>query len=367
MTMFKGVCFRIYPNQKQKIQINQTFGCCRLVYNKGLDLRIKNYETNGKSSYGETSKMLTKLKQQENFAFLKDVDSIALQQALRDLDKAYVNFFHHIAGFPQFRSKHNHHQSYRTLNQNNNIRIEGKKLKLPKIGYVKIKQSMEIGVIINVTIKKTATGKYFAVLLTEFDPEPKPSTGAVVGIDVGIKDFYTDSNGNIVKNPRFSEKAKNKLRREQRKLSRRKKGSNNYEKQRQKVALAHEKITNSRNDFLHKLSTSLIEENQTICIEDLKVKNMIKNHKLAKHISSVSWAKFFKYLSYKSNWYNRDLIKVETFYPSSQTCSYCGCKNPDIKNLAIREWDCPFCGSHHNRDQNAALNILTRGLLSLST
>lgn len=364
--MLKGVRFRIYPNKEQQTLIVQTFGCCRLVYNQGLDLRVKNYEAGIVSNYNETSKMLTILKQQEDHAFLKDVDSIALQQSLRDLDRAYTNFFQHRAGFPKFRSKHDHFQSYRTINQNNNIRIEDKKLKLPKIGLVKIKQSMEIGHIKNVTIEKTPTNKYFAVLVVEFEPKEKPSTGAVIGIDVGIKDFYTDSNGHTVQNPRFLEKAEHKLHREQRKLSRRKKGSNNYEKQRKRVALVYEKTTNSRTDFLQKLSTSLIDENQTICVENLKVKNMVKNHKLAKHISSVSWSKFFEYLTYKANWYNRDLIKVETFYPSSQTCSCCGCKNPDVKNLAVREWECPVCHTCHDRDKNAALNILNKGLLKLT-
>ena len=360
--MNKGVKFRAYPTKAQQNLINQTFGCCRLIYNKALDMRDKAYQDGKSIGYSQTSKMLTDLKKTEDFAFLKDVDSIALQQTLRDLDKGYTNFFKKRARHPTFKSKHNNHQSYRTVNQGDNIRIVGKYLKLPKIGYLKIKQSIEVGKINNVTIERTPTGKYFVVLNVEFDPTPKTNKGNSVGIDVGIKDFCTMSNGVVVENPKYLERSLRKLQREQRRLSRKQKGSNNRNKQRIKVALVHEKITNQRNDFLQKLSTTLVSENQTICVEDLRIRGMMRNHKLAQHISSVSWSKFFDMLEYKSIWYGCDLIKVPTTYPSSQTCSSCGYKNPLVKKLSIRKWECPECHTKHDRDFNASINILKKGL-----
>lgn len=360
--MNKGVKFRIYPNKEQENLILQTLGCCRLIYNKGLDMRDKAYKNGEKANYSQTSTMLTNLKRDNNFSFLKLVDSIALQQSLRDLDRAYQNFFKKRAKFPRFKSKHNNHQSYRTLNHGNNIRIVGNYLKLPKLGYVKIKQSMEVGHINNVTVERTPTGKYFVVLNVEFEPEFRLNAGGMIGIDVGIKEFYSDSNGNTVSNPKYLEKSIHKLVREQRSLSRKQKSSNNRNKQRVKVAKVYEKITNQRNDFLQKQSTILISENQTICIEDLNVKGMIRNHKLAQHIASCSWSKFFAMLEYKAAWYGNNIIKVPTMYPSSQTCSCCGYKNPLVKNLAVRSWECPNCHTKHDRDTNASINILNKGL-----
>ena len=382
--MNKGVKFRIYPNKQQKDLINQTLGCCRLIYNKGLTMRKDSFDNGLKIGYKETSAMLTELKRDDNFLFLKDVDSIALQQSLRDLDRAYKYFFNKLANYPNFKYKHNHHQSYRTINQGDNIRIVNKYIKLPKFGYVKFKQSMDIGHINNVTIQKTSTNKYFVVLNVDFKPVILPTTTKVIGIDVGLKEFYKDTSGNRVPNPKYLEKSSKKLIHEQRKLSHMIESHitgyktignkrfpiydkplsecKNIEKQRKKVASIHEKITNQRNDFLQQESTKLIRENQIISIEDLNVEGLLKNHKLAKSISSVSWSKFFTMLEYKAKWYGRVITKIPTFYPSSQMCSCCGYKNTDVKDLKLRKWTCPHCGNVHDRDFNAAINILNKGL-----
>ena len=323
-------------------------------------MREEAYKQGERVGYNQTSAMLTALKQE--LEFLREVDSIALQQSLRDLDRAYTNFFQKRTKYPKFKSKHDKHQSYRTINQGNNVRIVGNYLKLPKLGYVKVRQSMSIGKINNVTIERTPTGKYFAVLNVDFEPTYERTGFNEIGIDVGIKEFYTDSNGNVVDNPKHLERTTKKLTREQRRLSRKAKGSSNRNKQRIKVAKVHEKITNQRNDFLHKLSTMLVRENQTICIEDLAVENMVKNHKLARSISSASWSKFFEMLDYKSEWYGSRVVRIPTNYPSSQTCGSCGYKNTVVKNLSVRKWVCPVCHEKHDRDINAARNILNKGL-----
>ena len=385
--MQKGVKFRAYPNREQQNLINQTLGCCRLIYNKGLSMRNDAFSNGETIGYKQTSSMLTELKKQDDFTFLKHVDSIALQQSLRDLEQAYKNFYNKNAKHPVFKSKHNSRQSYRTINQGNNIRIVGNSIKLPKLGFVKIKQSMEVTHINNVTVERTSTGKYFVVLNVDYEPKPLTNSGKTIGIDVGIKGFYTDSDGNVVDNPKHLEKSTKKLIREQRKLSKMIESHitdykvigdkrypiydkplsecKNIQKQRVKLALIYEKITNQRNDFLQQQSTMLVRENQTICIEDLNVKCMMRNHKLARAISSVSWSMFFTMLEYKSLWYGCKIIKIPTMYPSSQTCHCCGYKNTAVKKLTIRKWVCPECKTLHDRDFNASINILNKGLQTI--
>ena len=309
--------------------------------------------------------MLTELKQQEEYAFLKEVDSIALQQSLRHLDSAFNNFFKKQSKYPRFKSKHNHHQSYRTINQGNNVRIENKKIKLPKLGWVNIVLTMDIGKIHSVTIKRTPTNKYFVSLTVEYEPIQHSNEGCVTEIDMGIKEFYSDNHGNVVHNPKYLERSMKILKREQRKLSRKQKVSNNRNKQRMKVARIHEKVVSQRKDFLHKESLKLVKENQIICIEDLQVKNMIRNHKLAQAIGSVSWSEFFRMLEYKGKWYGTTIVRVPTFYPSSQECHVCGYKNIQVKNLSVRKWECPKCHTYHDRDMNAGMNILNKGLSML--
>ena len=362
MNYIKGYKFRLYPNKTQKILLNKILGCCRFVYNHFLAVRRESWEKDKKSvNYTQTSSMLTQLKKE--ISWLNEADSIALQQSLKNLDIAYQNFFGNGRGYPKYKSKRNHRQTYRTVSKI--IRIEGKRIKLPKVGLVKFEQSREFqGRILSATITRTAAEKYFVSLCVEEDiaDNLKQNNGGQIGIDVGLKEFYTDNFGNTVANPRILKSLTAKLCREQKRFSRRKIGSNNRNKQRVKVARVHEKIANARLDFLHKESTRLCRENQTIAVESLQVKNLMRNHKLAKAISDVSWGEFFRQLSYKSVLYGCDLIKIPTFYPSSQTCSCCGFKNPITKNLSVRNWHCPNCGTFHYRDLNAAKNILQKAL-----
>ena len=362
----KGFKFRIYPNKTQQQLINSILDCCRFVFNHFLDIRKNEWKANHNSlTYVKTSKLLTDLKKREDTSWLKEADSIALQQSLRDLDRAYENFFKKRAKYPRFKSKHNHTQSYRTNNVDNGVRIVDKRVRLPKVGFVKIKQSRTFeGHILNATVIHTASGKYFISLCVEMGKEKLISTndGKQIGIDVGLKEFYTDSNGNTVSNPRVLKKLSKKLAREQRRLFHKMPKSRNREKARIRVARIYEHIANIRKDFLHKLSTQLVRENQTIAVENLQVKNMLKNHKLAKAISDVSWSEFFRQLEYKAKFYGSEILKVPTFYPSSQTCHVCGYQNAGTKDLSVREWTCPQCGTVHDRDINAARNILAKAL-----
>lgn len=358
----RGMEYRIYPTKEQKVLINKTLGCKRFIYNHFLQIRRNEWKFNHKSiNYSATNAMLTDLKRYDEYSWLNEVDSTALQNSLRDLQVAYDRFFKKISKYPKFKSKHAHCQKYRSQCVNNNIKLVGNTIQLPKIGKVKIKLSRElVGKIVSVTVTHTASNKYYVSICVKYETELLSNSGHEIGIDVGVKDFYADTNGNVIKNPKILTKFAKRLARSQRKLAHKKRGSAQYEKQRIKVARIYEKIKNVRDDFQHKLTYHLAEDNAFIAIEELNIKGMLKNHKLAKAISDVAWSKFFIKLEYKVKEHGGVVVKIPTFYPSSQTCHECGYKNPLIKNLLVRDWVCPICGAHHDRDRNAAINILAK-------
>ena len=360
--MEKAYKYRIYPNRRQKELLAKTFGCCRFVYNHFLNKRIETYRIEQKTlTYNQCSSELTKLKSE--LEWLKEPDKCSLQNAIKDMDRAYKNFFKNNAGFPKYKSKKTHRFSYRTNAINGNIAYLEKHIKLPKLGMVKTRTKLiPQGRILNATISQEPSGKYYVSLCcTDVEIPKLEKTGKEIGIDLGIKSFAVTSSGETIPNPKYLQKSLNKLARLQRELSRKTRGSSNWNKARIKLARLQEHIANQRTDFLQKLSTKLIRENDVICIEDLQVKNMIRNHKLARNIADVSWSEFIRQLQYKADWYGKTIIKVDKWYASSQICSCCGEQFPITKDLSIREWICPNCHTVLDRDGNAAINILREG------
>ena len=374
MERLKAYKFRLYPTEEQEIFFAKSFGCVRKVYNLMLDDRKKAYEE-VKNDSSKKMSFPTPAKYKEEFPFLKEIDSLALANAQLNLDKAYKNFFRDKSvGFPRFKSKKNPVQSYTTNNQNGTVAlIDNKFIKVPKLkSLIRIKLHRQPkGIIKSATISRHSSGKYYISLLCKEEVSELPKSNSAVGIDLGITDFAILSDGRKFDNNQFTSKMEKKLKREQRKLSRRallakQKGidlfeASNYQKQKCKVARLHEKVMNQRTDFLNKLSTEIIKNHDIICIEDLNTKGMLRNHKLAKSISDVSWSSFVTKLQYKADWYGREIIKIDKWFPSSQICSECGHKDGK-KLLDIREWTCLICHAHHDRDINASINILTEGL-----
>ena len=361
--MLKAYKYRLYPNKKQEEQISKTFGCCRFVYNQMLAKRIDDYKQENKSMSKIDMNNYCNRVMKKEFEWLKEVDKFALTNSIYNLDEAYRNFFRRVrqgqgVGFPKFKSKKNRRNSYKT-NANIKVDFTNNRIQLPKLKWIKAKVHREfVGKIKSATISQTPSGKYFVSILVDTENIQLPKLETKVGIDLGLKDFAITSDGEVFDNPRWLRKQEQKLKKAQRNLSRKKKGSKNREKARIKVAKIHEKITNQRKDYLHKISSYITNENQVIVIEDLKVSNMMSNHKLAKAIGEVSWYEFRTMLEYKCEWKGRQLIIAPTNYASSQLCSNCGNKSQQTKDLSCRTYVCEKCGMVLDRDINASINLL---------
>jgi len=358
MKINKAFKFRIYPNSQQKQFLAQSFGCARFVYNRFLRQRIDYYAENAKGlNYFDNSTALTQLKKQPEFEWLNNINSQSLQMSLRNLDTAYNNFFNKHAKFPNFKKKSNK-QSFGVPQH---FSIHDNMLDIPKCKGIKIRLHRDIeGTMKSVTVSRTPSGKYFASILCELEiPEPV-FTGNEIGIDYGIKAFITTSDGEIIESPNYLRKSELKLKRLSRRLSRKQPSAKNRYKAQKLLARQHEKVSNQRQDFLHKLSKQLVSDNQAIYIESLAIRNMIQNHCLAKSISDSGWSTFVNMLKYKRQWFGCRIIEIDRWFPSSKRCHVCGYINDNL-TLKDRSWLCPECNTNHDRDVNAAINILTFG------
>jgi len=360
--MNKAFRFRIYPNEEQKIIFAKTFGCTRFIYNKMLSDKIDYYKQNKQRLNNTPAQYKTE------FEWLKEVDSLALANAQMNLQKAFTNFFTNPkSGFPKFKSKHKSRKSYTTNNQKGSITLENGYLKLPKIvDLIKVKQHRRIPEnykIKSVTVSQTPSGKYYASVLFEYENQVhERKMQSFLGLDFSMKELYKDSNGNESCYPRYYRQTEKHLKREQRKLSLMKKDSSNRNKQRIKVAKLHEKVANQRKDFLHKQSRQIANAYDCVCIENLDMKAMSQSLNFGKSVSDNGWGMFTEFLQYKLEEKGKKLVKVDKFFASSQICSVCGYKNSETKNLSIRAWNCPECGTYHDRDINAAINIRNEGM-----
>ena len=366
LLVHKAYKFRIYPDSNQALLIVKTIGCSRFVFNHFLAERSSAYESEKKTlSYNDCSAMLTQLKKE--LTWLSEVDSTALQSSLRFLDDSFKRFFSRQNDYPRFKSRKNPVQSYTSKFTNNNIAVEDSFLKLPKLGFVRYAKSREVdGRIISATVSRRPSGKFFVSILAETEVSELPKTGIACGVDVGLKAFAVLSDGSGHTNPRFFRSLEAKLAKEQRILSRRVKYSSNWYKQKLKVARVHEKIANTRADYLHKLSTDIVKNHDIIGMEDLQVSDMLKNKRLSKAISEVSWSQFKKLLEYKAVWYGKKVITVSKTFASSQLCSACNYQNKAVKNLSVRTWTCPSCNAVHDRDINASINLRNEAIRLLT-
>ena len=376
-TIQKGIRVRLYPTEEQEVLFNKTFGCCRFVHNQTLVGCKQSYEqTQHFPSKNERITNLVPLKEENEF--LKEVDSTALQQSIRDLNSGMDNFFKNRShfGFPKFKSKHDFKQSYRTpYNGGKADVLDNKHIKLPKLGSVKAKRfdMPVVYKIFNITVEKTNTNKYYASICIETEVQPLPKTGKQVGFDLGLIDLLIGSDGTRYGRPKFAYAFKDKLAEEQKKLSKMRTKleranlnldeCKNYQKQKHRVAKLHEHISNCAKDFNHKLSIELVRNYDFIAMEDLNVSGMLRNHYMAYSIADVRWSQLVNFIQYKCQWYGKKFMQVDRFYASSKICSECGTYHKDIVNsLSVREWTCPDCGTHHDRDVNAARNILNQAL-----
>lgn len=368
MEIQKSVKVRIYPRESDKVLLAKHFGVRRWIYNKFLDIRRHEYLENKKSiSYNSCSAIVTAMKKTEEFEWLKEVNSQTIQQALMDLDTSYQRFFKKVSKFPRFKCKHDDRQSFK-VPQHFIVDFESGLLKIPKFKTpfkFSGKYSGTLTKVNSVTISMDKTGKYFASIQGLFEIDQYVRADKTIGVDLGLKSFLVTNEGDVTENPRFLKNSLKKLKFQQRQHSKSKKDSSRRERKRNKLARQYQKVTNKRNNFLHQVSTQLIRDNQTICLEDLAIKNMVKNHNLSQAISDVSWGAFVSMIKYKAAWHGREVVQIDRWYPSSKTCSDCNYLLPSLE-LKVREWACPDCGSNHDRDINAARNILKQGLNILS-